>query len=611
MNRFWKMKQLRLSLHSRCARKLITMKTIHLLWLLAVLSLLAPDTGSAGADSKVGTDKPWTDEAINAAWTGGRTLPWRAAKRFPIASLKLKNDTGMNVLVDLAHQCSFNMMWQLPRKLHQAGFRACGSQASLHTVLARDGYSRARIPYAPGIEPFAWIPNPEFNVVITQQRSLESQRYLPEEIAALKTFVEQGGGLIIMGTRPPTAAAAAGWSLNDLAGTFGATYTSQRSGFDRHSAALDLSPEWDVMEQGDNGPARARRTFGQGRVVLLENSDAVSYDSRKDPAEVQNTKQAFIKEVLTWAAQGKPPVRDEGRLPQARGGGGGIYPELEQQLHGIVVYYAANQTQPLLDTVRNDLPKVTTKLDNWLPSIQPPEPMYLVLSSGGGGGWAVNVRKPRENGIISLKPAGVISIFGHELAHTMAGPPNADGRIAGNSPHHNQGESHAGWFQGKVNAVFDETLRDQPNRNCNGILAREEKAGARIDLTRYNAATWGKGANWQKEWFLFQKLDDRYGPRWYPRWRWVQHTRWKDDPRHDLTWDEMVEDMSIAVGEDLFPFFDQAGLSLKKQRLETIEFQGAMMTLPVAPIDYTPAGPVRIEEIGDPRMPITLGSPES
>ena len=175
------------------------------------------------------------------------------------------------------------------------------------------------------------------------------------------------------------------------------------------------------------------------------------------------------------------------------GGGGGIYPEREQNLNGIVVYYAANQTQPLLDTVKNDLAKVVDKLNNWLPSAKPLEPMYLVLSSGGGGGWAVNAYKPRENGVISLKPAGVISIFGHELAHTMGGPPNAEGKIAGRSPHHNQGESHAGWFQGKVNAVFQEELRDKPNRNCNGIFAQEKKAGVKIDLANYDAEKWGKG----------------------------------------------------------------------------------------------------------------------
>jgi hypothetical protein len=190
--------------------------------------LLVVRTGYSAPAPKVGVEKDWTDDEIHAAWTGGETLPWNAAKKFPIAPLKLKDDTGINVLVDLAHQCSFAMLWGLPPQLQRGGFRSCGSQASLDSVLAEGGYSRARIPYARGIEPFAWVPNPKFNVVMTQQRSLDSQKYLPAEIAALKTFVEEGGGLIVMGTRPPTADAAAGWSLNRLAKTFGASYTSKR-----------------------------------------------------------------------------------------------------------------------------------------------------------------------------------------------------------------------------------------------------------------------------------------------------------------------------------------------------------------------------------------------
>jgi hypothetical protein len=166
-------------------------------------------------------------------------------------------------------------------------------------------------------------------------------------------------------------------------------------------------------------------------------------------------------------------------------------------------------------------------------------------------------------------------------------------------------EIHAAWTGGETlpwNAVKRYPIAPLKLKQDTGI-------NVLIDLANYNVAQWGKGANWQKEWYLFQKLDDRYGPQWYPRWRWVQHTRWKEDPTHDLTWEEMVEDMSIAVGEDLFPFFLKAGTSLKKERLESIEFQGTVLSLPVAPIDHTPAGPVRIEAIGDPTIPLRLDRP--
>jgi hypothetical protein len=119
---------------------------------------------------------------------------------------------------------------------------------------------------------------------------------------------------------------------------------------------------------------------------------------------------------------------------------------------------------------------------------------------------------------------------------------------------------------------------------------------------------WGSGTDWYKTWYIWQKLDDRYGPTWYPRWRWIQHNRWADTPDKRLTWDEMIEDKSIAVGEDLFPFFVKLGTTTEKKRLEEIEYNGTLITLPPAPIELTPAGNVRLEDIGDYTLKINITS---
>jgi hypothetical protein len=236
--------------------------------------------------------------------------------------------------------------------------------------------------------------------------------------------------------------------------------------------------------------------------------------------------------------------------------------------------------------------------------------MHLILAAGGGGGWAVNAFRPRENGIISLDCFGILSIFAHELAHTMAGPRNYRGEIAGRPPLSNLGEAHAGWFQGKIDAVFDPERKNRANRNANRIFNLEGVL-TEMDLTIYyeNEAAgqrWGRGTYWYKVWYIWQKLDDRYGSTWYPRWRWVQSTRWADTPNRVLTWDEMIEDKSIAVGEDLFPFFRKLGTTLERERLEEIEFQGVTMTLPIAPLELTPAGNVRLDEIGDYTQPLVI-----
>ena len=128
-----------------------------------------------------------------------------------------------------------------------------------------------------------------------------------------------------------------------------------------------------------------------------------------------------------------------------------------------------------------------------------------------------------------------------------------------------------------------------PVKNINRLFDVDEGA-AEIDLAMDADAfreKWGKGKDWLKVWWIWQKLDDRYGPTWYPRWRWVQSIRWQDTPDRRLTWDETVEDMSIAVGEDLFPFFRRIGTSLKKDRFPETVFRGEPIELPVASLEIS------------------------
>ena len=83
----------------------------------------------------------------------------------------------------------------------------------------------------------------------------------------------------------------------------------------------------------------------------------------------------------------------------------------------------------------------------------------------------------------------------------------------------------------------------------------------------------------------------------------VRATRWADSNKTQ-SWDETVEDMSIAVGEDLFPFFKKIGTTLSKERFEKAELEGKTLTLPVAPLDLEPAGNVNLSPIGDYTKPL-------
>ena len=562
--------------------------------------------------------RTFTPEEITEAWHKGLTLPVEASAQYPPKPVKPEKDNGMNVLVDVSHQCTFAYLWGMPPQLRGDGYRAIPSMGSLDKVLDEDGVSRMRLQFDEenNIYPFGWVPNYKYNVVVTQQLDRNAPGYTKAECDAVEEFVADGGSLFIL-TNPQSSVE--GWSMNDLAAKFGAKYTDKQDRFEGFNyAVIEVDDKWEVLATGENGaPVRARRTYKDGRVIISGYSDEIHFEEIHDQSSdeekarktgINKTRRAIIDDTFGWLCENQKSFGEKYRPGQSGwGGGGAIYPELETNLDGFVVYYTPNMDETLKQTVVTEMPRITDQIMAWHPSTPTPEPMYLLLAAGGGGGWAVNAYKPKENGIISTDIWGLIGIYAHELAHTLGGPANAKGEKAGESPFHNQGEAHAGWFQGKVMAMYDSTLLERSNRDCHLNFTPEY---LNIDLKRYtNDAAYsdscGHGKDWGKSWIIWQKMDDVYGTTWYPRWRHIQYTRWMETPEKVLTWEETVEDMSIAVGEDLFPFFRAMNTSLDREKCGEIEFNGEKLTLPVARIDATtPPGKVNMSAIGDWSKPL-------
>ncbi|MBN2128653.1 MAG: hypothetical protein JW741_04120, partial [Sedimentisphaerales bacterium] len=371
----------------------------------------------------------------------GATLSADVAKEFPLPEQRVRDDTGINVLIDLSHQANFFTMWSLPGMLRARGFRAVGSQAALDTVVAPGSLSRVRVP-AGKRRPFAWWPNPRYNVVIAFQADPKAQRYLPEEIAALKKFVSEGGGLILLGSSVRDKATLANWPLNKLAGEFGAEFTSESDVLDKaRMAVVSTGKEWQAISEGENGKVVvAGRPYGNGRVLIVGSASyCEQFKGQSRGARPKADPNDGLAALIKRAAEGTEPVGGTKRLPREAAGGGPVYPESSKRIGNVVVYYAKNQNADLLECIEKDMPLIKSKVEGWLPSPPSEEPMNLILSAGGGGGWAVNVYLPKEVGIISLTKPGVLSVFAHELAHTMSGPVNDRGEIAGNWAQGNQG----------------------------------------------------------------------------------------------------------------------------------------------------------------------------
>lgn len=565
-----------------------------------VISLLACASRKNGEIEKIS----FSDEQITEYWHTGKTLPAGVAIQYPPELIEMKQDKSYNVLIDVSHQCSFASLWGLGGRLHELGYRSVSSQASINTLLDPDGFCRIRIPYDTKnkIYPFAWYPNFTYNVIITEQTDLRAQHYTVKEINSLVDFVKEGGALII-GAIPVTAQSEIDtWTLNKLIKQFDASLSPEIDKYrNKDYAVLNISDDWNIVATGEDGKCViARRNFEKGKVVLLGNVNAIR--TERDNEAYNNETKLFLDSTLGWCCEGQIKVEGEARLPQPMGGGGAIYPELEFVSGDIVVYYTENQKEDLIDVVRNEYPKITKLVQSWIPSKPTKEPMYLILSAGDGGGWAVNAFKPKENGIISLSAQGLISIYAHELAHTMGGPRNENDQIAGRSPLYEQGEAHAGWFQGKIDAVYDSTLISKGVKNT--LSFYNSPRFGKIDLVRYYEDSEyrekvGGGADWEVIWYIWQMLDETYGNTWYPRWRWIQYNRWKNEPQRQLTFEETFEDMSIAVGEDLFLFINSLGISLDRKKMGTVDFNDKQIDLKPTRIKIKSPSKIQLDSIGD------------
>ncbi len=548
-----------------------------------------------------------SEKEIDTYWRSGKTLPLGISEKYPFPVQKITNDNGINVLIDMAHQTQFVTLWSLNSYLNGLGFRSIGNQASLHSVLASDGKSRVRIPFKNGIFPFAWIPNLDYNIVITEQEFPNYQEYLPQEIEALKRFVQKGGGLLIQ-CGPDFSLPSNGneLSVEKLIQTFDAKIAKEIDSVNQKKFATFITnKKWETTRKGECGKIiEARRVFGKGHVMLIGALNTLLPGSNNSPATQQKEKTQFTEE-LKWLAEGKKPIGGEPRVPSSMAGGGGIFPELEKNIGDVVLFYAFNQKKELLDCMDNDLPRAQKILQKWFPS-KKSEPIYLILSAGSGGAWVVNAYKPKEVGLISIDPIPLIGAFAFEMGHINRGPANEFGRTAGWVQAINGSNGQAGWFQGKILAIFNDSLKYKPNRDCNSFFTKDKK-GDSIDLARFNPEElYSKDEKITKLWYVFQKLDDRYGTTWYPRWLWVMNTRWDSTPEKQLTFDEMVEDMSIAVGEDLFPFFSKLGTTLEKNRLAEIKFNNEIIRLKVSPLEVTPAGNIKLDSIKDYMQPIII-----
>lgn len=474
-------------------------------------------------------------------------------------------DTGIDVLFDSSHQFLFFHHWGCQNALREAGHRVVGNQASLHRALRPGTPMRVRDQsnHAWGSDrPFTSLPAPAFDVVFTYQHS-NYQPYLEQERRALRSFVENGGGLVLDGSavKSPLAQLVEEYGARLLAepvevslrGSEAVPGTSQET-YPRKLRVAEFGGEWHLLV-GDNKHcgALAWRPLGKGVVVFIAEPQLLH---TKVNGQDQVNKE-FLSWAVTKAAQGPKQKNDERRVPWEYGGlGGAFYPENEIEVGGVRVVYADNQLPDIIELAKTRFTDVMNLLQKMLPT--PPSPgeaFYINLAAGAGGGWAENAITPKMAGTIEVDHNSILSVLAHELAHTMYGPEAKDGTPGCGMPDW-WSEAHAGWFQRKVGRElgFGEKWPYFPHS-----LASADPLLNALDLA--NVPDGKMGLAWDKAWFIWSLLDARYGQDWYPKWLAHVHRKY-NDPKRRLTVDQYVQSVSESLGEDVAPLFEHFGTTL-------------------------------------------------
>ncbi|NQT86788.1 hypothetical protein HQ560_08500, partial [bacterium] len=162
--------------------------------------------------------------------------------------------------------------------------------------------------------------------------------YTPKDIAAVKAFLEGGGGVLLLGDHALFRTEKT-YRLNEMATPFGAAFANQRakaplSGVDDlkyyggKTLSLAKPDEWEILVKDATGqPITVRKQVGKGKLLVASRGLSGRQPDAKDPINA-----AWWTPLLTDLANGK--TVDPRRRPR------GMSPENEEKREGLTIRYS-------------------------------------------------------------------------------------------------------------------------------------------------------------------------------------------------------------------------------------------------------------------------------
>jgi len=397
------------------------------------------------------------------------------------------------------------------------------------------------------------------NLLILQS-SASPCPYLPEDIEAVRKLLAEGGGVVVLGDyslfrKEPK------YRLNALVKRFGAEFVNEsvmkplrgcsileREEIDSYSPkiiGLDESVDWDVLVKDARDRAvMARRRVGKGHLVVASRSLSGRKPDASDPINDD-----WWKPLLKRITADKPV--DPKRRPRHQ------MPENKTQRQRLPIQYS--------DYMKSHADAVYAVYDQCFPVIQevmgvpPSEGMLtklILLPTGGGFSSGSSIGLAAWWGNFPEKKYGMVELISHESTHSWVHPFT--------EPMWNEGiATYVGILVGRRMGLAEDA--DSTLAGWIRGARRHDKDMAKYDLA--NGRDVPHVVRMAKPMWIFEQLR-KEKPDIVARYFQTKRKLATPDKIKKYTADDSVAVLSIAMGRDLFGWFQSLGITVDRSKAQ-------------------------------------------
>lgn len=396
------------------------------------------------------------------------------------------------------------------------------------------------------------------NLLILQSGSSPCP-YLREDINAVRRFLTEGGGVVILGDHALFRSERR-YRLNSMAKAFGVEFVAEQTEkpLKGHSALenekiesysgkaikIDSPSRWEVLVTDKKGRvAMARRSIGKGQLIIASRSLCGRNPNASDPIN-QNWWKPLLKEISANKMI-DPKSRPKHQMPENQTQRGRLPVEYSDYMksYADAIYAVYDQCFPVIEQVMGVPPSkgMLTKL--------------ILLPTGGGGfSSGSSIGLAGWWGGFPEKRYGMVELISHESTHSWVHPFT--------EPMWNEGiATYVGILVGRKLG-----LERDADSTLNGWIEGAKRHDP--DMTKYDLAN-GKdvphSVRMAKPMWIFEQLS-KEKPDIVARYFRTKRKLAPPDKIKKYTADDSVAVLSIAMERDLFEWFRSLGITVERNR---------------------------------------------